>query len=798
MAFNKRLFIGGTAACLTETTDIFGGSTGKALYSMDYDASDTSGVYDGTPTNVDFGVSGQINTGARFNGSSSLIAIGSPIPNTDTNVAISAWVKLNSGISGHMHITGTGITTAASEAPFRATLQYQSANTFRLFALRQVAGTYYLADNSTLTNVTMNADVWYHVVWSYNATGRQLSTFLNGTPIDTNKAMSTSGSSVNDSTTVIGSFRSTSGPFFDGTIDQLRIFSSTIDSTQASTLAAETACVHTSTTDNNDFPVTNAAYYKLDNSSVDSHSGTYDLTESNIEYRFGRYGQAGVFNGTNGYLYASNSVQQPTTNFSVSVWVLFHQIKTASTGVIGNFKTGVTPQIGWAIAHQNGTPLQFWADGTAGSSNDGMVQSTSSIPTNEWIHVVGTYDGSNVKIYINGTLENTKSYTQTPNTTDQPLVIGRWYGNYDELYTDGQIDQVRIFSTAISQANVTSLYNEKPEIDTSNFKTVLYKGTGVANLFISNVGMDLETSGGLVWIKDRDESGYFHQLYDSVRGEEKVIFSNSPLNEFTRTGLTSFENNGFFLGTHIHSNEANKNTVAWVWKGGGVAVPDNNGTNITSSVSANVSAGFSIVKWQGDGDSSSSVGHGLTVNSENMLVFIKDLDDGTSDWMVITNNLWTTPQQRYLKLTAAAVDTSNANIYNVDNTTFKNAYRNVSSSDYIAYCFHSVSGYQKIGSYSQSDFDGSNNIVVTTGFKPQFIIIKEYVEGSASWVMIDSARDTTSPHTKYLFAESDGAEQDNTVFGVQFTSTGFQINSGGNYQIYPTNSSKKYIYLAIK
>ena len=199
---------------------------------MDNSSEDYStGGNDGTDTNIEYRF-GRYGQAAVFNGSSSLIAVGSPIPNTDTNVAISAWVKLSGGISSNMHITGTGITSAGSEAPFRATLQYQSANTFRIFALRQVAGTYYLAANSTLTDVTINADTWYHVVWSYNSTGRKLSTFLNGTAIDTDVSMSTSGSSVNDSSTVIGSFRSTSGPFFDGSLDQLRIYSTALSSSQ--------------------------------------------------------------------------------------------------------------------------------------------------------------------------------------------------------------------------------------------------------------------------------------------------------------------------------------------------------------------------------------------------------------------------------------------------------------------------------------------------------------------------------------------------------------------------------------
>ena len=247
--FTKKLNAGEISTLYNETTTSAASGTidnpsTVAYYKM-ADGTDETGNYNGTTANVDFNVQGKYGFAGKFNGSSSLIAIGSPIPNTDTNVAISAWVKLNSGISGNMHITGTGITSAGSEAPFRATLQYQSANTFRLFALRQVAGTYYLADNSTLTDVTMNAGVWYHVVWSYNSTGRQLSTFLNGVAIDSNKAMSTSGSSVDDSTTVIGSFRSTSGPFFDGDIDQLRIFNKTISAAEVTALYNEIQCANT-------------------------------------------------------------------------------------------------------------------------------------------------------------------------------------------------------------------------------------------------------------------------------------------------------------------------------------------------------------------------------------------------------------------------------------------------------------------------------------------------------------------------------------------------------------------------
>ena len=195
-------------------------------------------------------IEGKIGTAAEFNGSSSYIQVGNPIPNTDTDVTISAWVNLSSGVSSNMHITGTGITTSGSEGPFRITLQYQSANTFRIFALRQAAGTYYLSPSSSLTNVTINPNTWYHIVWSYTASGRLLNTFLNGTQIDTNVAMTTTGASVNDDSMIIGSFR-TNAAFFNGKLDQIRIFNRALDETndgEVTTLYNEPSNLSTAST----------------------------------------------------------------------------------------------------------------------------------------------------------------------------------------------------------------------------------------------------------------------------------------------------------------------------------------------------------------------------------------------------------------------------------------------------------------------------------------------------------------------------------------------------------------------
>jgi hypothetical protein len=120
---------------------------------------------------------------------------------------------------------------------------------------------------------------------------------------------------------------------------------------------------------------------------------------------------------------------------------------------------------------------------------------------------------------------------------------------------------------------------------------------------------------------------------------------------------------------------------------------------------------------------------------------------------------------------------------------------NASSSPFIAYCFHSVTGYQKIGSYTGS---GSSGKVVTTGFQPRFLMVKAAIRpsGGGSWYIFDNVRTTSNPQGQYLQANESAQELDGTsVFNIDFESNGFTVN-GTNNEI--NQSGSTYIYLAIK
>ena len=212
------------------------------------------------------------------------------------------------------------------------------------------------------------------------------------------------------------------------------------------------------------------------------------------------------------------------------------------------------------------------SDGTLRISIDGFSEqyfgTAGDVQINTWHHIAVTLSGGVYEVYLDNVSLGTSTTSVTTFSSGQNFMIGNSSKPTTPLPFNGKIDQVRVFSSALSSSQVTQLYNEKPEVDTSNFKAVLYEGTG-ATQYISNVGMDLETNGGLVWIKNRDH--YAHNLTDSTRGVDKQLRSNGTNAEITNTSLIqSFDANGFTIGNNVDGNENNVGHVAWNWKAGGL------------------------------------------------------------------------------------------------------------------------------------------------------------------------------------------------------------------------------------
>jgi hypothetical protein len=147
---------------------------------------------------------------------------------------------------------------------------------------------------------------------------------------------------------------------------------------------------------------------------------------------------------------------------------------------------------------------------------------------------------------------------------------------------------------------------------------------------------DTTTAGitGWSWIKNRDATDS-HILQDRVRGVYEYISSDSNAVQASNTNsVQRFLQQGVQIGSMDAVNTDSESFVNWQWVGNGTGTSNSLGNNIVSTVSANTTAGFSIVKYTGTGTAGDSVGHGLGAVPKFILIKIYDTDAGARNWSV--------------------------------------------------------------------------------------------------------------------------------------------------------------------
>jgi len=292
---------------------------------------------------------------------------------------------------------------------------------------------------------------------------------------------------------------------------------------------------------------------------------------------------------------------------------------------------------------------------------------------------------------------------------------------------------------------------DNPFLASQNFNTVLYTGNGGTN-DISSVGFQPD----LVWVKNRSTGD--PAIFSSLMSNNKTLFTNSSL---------SMDTNGFDINTYGSTflNANLQSYVAWCWKAGGAAVSNTDG-DITSQVSANVAGGFSIVSWSGNSVSPSTVGHGLGVAPE--LFIIKNLSSAVN-WSVYSSSVGVGFKLLLNEVNQASATSNYANTSPTSSVFSLSGGNEVngSGSNYIAYCFHSVAGYSKVGSYTGT----GAGTTITTGFQPAFVMIKK-TSGSADWIIFN---DKTG--SNILKPNTNASEVSLTNY-ITYNSTGFTFPTG--------------------
>ena len=324
------------------------------------------------------------------------------------------------------------------------------------------------------------------------------------------------------------------------------------------------------------------------------------------------------------------------------------------------------------------------------------------------------------------------------------------------------------------------------------FDNLLYSGNGSTQ---SITGFEFKPD--FVWIKMRSHDGDNHHLYDSVRGAAKSIFANTDDDEQTSDTdrLSSFTIDGFTLGNNYRVNGSGKTFVAWCWKAGGAAVSNSDGA-ITSSVSVNDESGFSIVSYSGNGNSTATIGHGLSKAPKWILIKCRSTDS-LANWVVWHESL-SDNKNVFLDQNNAEVTPSYGHITDPTSTLINVSkgsgnQTNASGQTYISYCWYEVPGYSKFGSYKADGL--SDGPYVRCGFRPALIFIKNISLGQP-WVLMDNKINPSNlADTRLSTSNSDGDHTSGDNY-IDFLADGFKVRSGSSTDINYSTSYTNHIFMA--
>lgn len=296
----------------------------------------------------------------------------------------------------------------------------------------------------------------------------------------------------------------------------------------------------------------------------------------------------------------------------------------------------------------------------------------------------------------------------------------------------------------------------------------LFTSIGSAQSIVNAAGFKPD----LVWIKARGEIAS-PRLADSVRGVDKILYSNQTAAEATEDGVVdSFNTNGF-TGGGANAVTSGYPGVAWQWQAGQGSTSSNTSGTITSTVSVNASAGFSIVTYSA-GASNSTVGHGLGVAPA--LIIAKSRSVSPTSWPVYHQSLGK-DYALELNTTGAVVSIPNywgtggvtSTTFGVSLNTYGNNYGNM-----VAYCWSEIAGFSKFGSYTGNG--SADGTFVYTGFKTKWLLLKR-TDAAGDWILLDTSRSTYNATQNTLYPNGADAESTSTAYATDILSNGFKMRN---------------------
>ncbi len=431
-------------------------------------------------------------------------------------------------------------------------------------------------------------------------------------------------------------------------------------------------------------------------------------------------------------------------------------LSQTSESRLGNEENGFSYRTNWSGSPapskvNNGTATSYGSAGSAG-------------------HVIG--------VQLNG-----GSLTFYHNNVSQGVAFTGLSGNFLFAFSSqgggqitanfGQTGFTYTPPTGAKALNVSNLSDPAIADPSQYFQSTLYTGNG-STQSISQSGNLSTFQPDWVWIKNRSAADS-HVLTDAVRGATKIISSDATSAESTDADtLTAFESDGFALGDDDKVNTSSENYVAWQWKANGSGSSNTDGTINTTSTSVNTTAGFSICTYTGTG-SNATVGHGLGVAPD--VILVKERTSGSvTNWEGFFSAIGPTKTLSLNKSDAAQTsstrwqDTSpTSSVFSIGTASAVN----VSSGQFVAYCFAEVEGYSKFSSYTGNG--SADGPFVDCGFSPAFVLTKNATNAGDSWPIADNVRSPFNVANATVFANLTTAET--TGYQIDLLSNGFKART---------------------
>jgi len=777
---------------------IFGGPA-RAIYKFEDNTNDVTGNHNAVGSSLTgYTSSGKFNKAAQFNGSDTYINL----PNGSfryPELTVSVWVKPAG--SGHRSIIENYDYQSSASKGF--ILRIDNSTDKARFVIYNGDCDNPYPDDTSCSNVTaavsssaIPTNAYTHIAVTMKL--GELKMYING-ELDVSTETQGIGYHASASTNIgrtVHAFSTGGEAFYNGEIDQLRVYSGCASDIDITALYAET------TSDNDDLTLGEPASVLI---SANAAAGF-----SIVKYKGDGIAGLQVPHG----LSVAPDMMLIKSLDTALYWAVYHKYNTGGSG------NGHTERLKMNVSHSTATTSIYW-NSTAPTATYFTVGTDTDTNTagEEYI----AYCFHDVSSY-----QKFGSYTGNGSSTGPSITTGFkpdfiFIKRADATEDYKIIDALRSFDNTIepneniaeesannSNFTLTStgfqIGDTHGDFNANNGKYVYWAiaqnvpaNTTLADSFgiveYRGLGNPRKIQGfsfrpDFVWIKNRD-TDFSHSMFDTVRGAGEYVRPNTTAAEQSdSTTIQSFNSDGFSVGNAGGGiGNSGDDYIVWGWKAGNSWESNVDGS-IQTLVNANTASGFSIIKYNMNLTSGTfTLGHGLS--SAPQLIFFFALEQSGSTSNIVYPNI--KEKEMVLDNTGAASD-SNPNYWNDTAPTSTlitmgsawTQYHSYYGGETIAYAFHSVSGFCDIDTYSGN---GSTQSITGVGFRPDFVIIKE-TSAAESWRMFDSWRGAT----KRLFPNTDGVESTASDSLTSFDSDGFSLGSSAGVN----ESGQTYLYMAYR